>query len=79
MPVVAVKYLRSPGKWGVSAGGKLIKDKLFYFANWEALRRNFPVVASISAAGSSLFDTSGHLLPNVCVDTDNADETDLFA
>ena len=53
-------------QFGFSGGGRLIKDKLFYFANWEALRRTFPLVANISASGSSLFNTSGQLLPNVC-------------
>lgn len=51
---------------GVSAGGKIIKDKLFYFFNYEALRRTFPLVASMTAPGNPLFNSSGQLLPNVC-------------
>ncbi|MBZ5617308.1 MAG: carboxypeptidase regulatory-like domain-containing protein [Acidobacteriia bacterium] len=47
---------------GASAGGKIVKDKLFYFANYEAMRRNFPLIASITAAGSSLFDTNGNFI-----------------
>ncbi len=47
---------------GGSAGGKIIKDKLFYFVNYEALRRDFPLIASITAPGSSLFNTSGQLI-----------------
>jgi outer membrane receptor protein involved in Fe transport len=44
---------------GVSAGGKILKNKLFYFANYEALRRNFPLIANITTPGSPLFSTSG--------------------
>ena len=40
-----------------------MKDKLFYFLNYEGMRRNFPLIANISAAGNSLFDTTGKLLP----------------
>ena len=44
---------------GASAGGKIIKDKLFYFLNYEATRRDFPLIASITAPGQPAFDTTG--------------------
>jgi outer membrane receptor protein involved in Fe transport len=44
---------------GASAGGKILKDKLFYFFNYEAMRRDFPLIASITAPGNPLFNSSG--------------------
>src|SRR6266849_4336447 len=46
-------------QFGASAGGKILKDKLFYFANYEALRRNFPLIANITTPGSPIFSTNG--------------------
>jgi hypothetical protein len=42
---------------GASIGGKLIKDKLFYFFNTEVHRRDFPLIASL--ARPPLFNANG--------------------
>lgn len=42
---------------GASAGGKFVKDKLFYFFNVEAHRRDFPLVASLGRP--PLFNANG--------------------
>src|SRR5260370_31322593 len=34
---------------GASLGGALVKDKLFYFFNYQATRRNFPGLATFSS------------------------------
>ena len=44
---------------GVSLGGAFIKDKLFYFFNYEATRRNFPAIATVTSA--NLFTANGTL------------------
>ena len=41
---------------GFSLGGKLIKNKVFYFMNYEGTRRNFPAINSLS---SGMFNTAG--------------------
>jgi outer membrane receptor protein involved in Fe transport len=43
---------------GASVGGRIIKDKLFYYFNYEATRRNFPGIASLS---SGMFNSAGVL------------------
>jgi carboxypeptidase family protein len=51
----------NPPEWrhqaGGSIGGKLIRDRLFYFVNTEIHRRSFPLVASL--ARPPLFDATG--------------------
>jgi outer membrane receptor protein involved in Fe transport len=46
---------------GFSLGGALKKDKLFYYINYEATRRNFPAIASITNANGNLFTAAGTL------------------
>jgi outer membrane receptor protein involved in Fe transport len=52
---------------GASIGGAFIKNKLFYFLNYEATRRNFPGIASLS---SGMFTAAGTLntAANPCPD-----------
>jgi outer membrane receptor protein involved in Fe transport len=45
---------------GASLGGAFVKDKLFYFFNYEATRRNFPAIASLTSA--NLFNAAGQLV-----------------
>src|SRR3954453_17693480 len=49
-------------QFGGSAGGKIVRDKLFYFLNYEGTKRDFPLIASMTAPGSSLFDTAGNFI-----------------
>src|SRR5437588_4039498 len=44
---------------GASLGGHIIKDKLFYFFNYEATRRNFPAIASLQNTG--MFNAIGKI------------------
>ena len=43
---------------GGTVGGPIKKDKLFYFLNFEATRRKFPLLASVTSA--PLFDANGN-------------------
>jgi hypothetical protein len=35
--------------WGLSVGGPIIKDKLFFYFNYDQYRRNFPGVAALTS------------------------------
>ena len=56
-----INPLETRHQFGASAGGKIIKDKLFYFFNYEGMRRDFPLIASITAPGNPLFNTTGQV------------------
>jgi outer membrane receptor protein involved in Fe transport len=47
-------------QFGGSVGGKIVRDKLFYFFNGEATRRNFPLIASLTRP--PLFDANGNFV-----------------
>jgi hypothetical protein len=47
---------------GGSLGGAFVKDKLFYFFNYEATRRNFPIVSSI--LNPQFFDAGANFIGN---------------
>lgn len=61
-PFAAINPLETRNQFGGSLGGKIIKDKLFYFFNYEGLRRDFPLISSLTAAGNPLFSTTGDFI-----------------
>ena len=44
---------------GASIGGAIVQNKLFYFFNYEATRRDFPAIATVTSA--NLFTAAGTL------------------
>ena len=57
---------------GASLGGAFVKNKLFYFFNYEATRRDFPAIATVTSA--NLFTAGGTLdtARNPCPDPNAA-------
>ena len=58
-------------QFGASLGGAIIRNKLFYFFNYEGTRRDFPAIATLQNTGmfnaQGLIDTTGG--KNPCPDT----------
>lgn len=63
-PFAAINPEETRHQFGHSLGGRLIKDKLFYFGNFEVTRRDFPLLASITSP--PLFDSAGRFIPSNC-------------
>lgn len=51
-------------QYGGTIGGPIVKDKLFYFVSYEGMKRNHPLVSSITQP--SLLTSTGDFLPGVC-------------
>jgi len=49
---VAIKPKDTRYQFGIGIGGKLIKDKLFWFFNYDQQKRNFPGVATTQQLGA---------------------------
>jgi outer membrane receptor for ferrienterochelin and colicin len=61
----------NPSEWrhqaGGSVGGPIIKDKLFFFANGEIIKRNFPAINRI--INNQLTDAGGYNITAACTAT----------
>ncbi|MCU1308168.1 MAG: TonB-dependent receptor [Acidobacteriaceae bacterium] len=64
----------NPPEWrhqaGMSIGGPIKKDKLFFFFNGELTRRNAPIVSS-NIGNNTVFDSQGNFLPISPTGTNN--------
>lgn len=58
----------NPPEWrhqaGLSVGGPIIKNKLFYFFNGELQRRSAPIVSSNLSNTAGLFDSNANYIPS---------------
>ncbi len=63
-PFATINPTETRHQAGASLGGRLIKDKLFYFGNFEVTRRDFPLIASITSP--PLFTSTGQFIPSNC-------------
>lgn len=59
-PYTPINPPESRHQTGASLGGRMRKDRLFYFFNTEVMRRKFPLVASL--ARPPLFDLQGRFV-----------------
>ena len=61
----------NPPEWrhqaGGTLGGPIVKNKLFFFSNFELVKRNFPALNRI--INTSFTDSAGNLLPTACTAT----------
>ena len=52
---------------GGTLGGPIVKNKVFFFSNFELVKRNFPALNRI--INTSFTDSAGNLLPTACTAT----------
>ena len=71
-PFATINPEEKRNQFGGSVGGHIIKDKLFYFGNYEGTERNFPLIASITSP--PLFDSNGNFIASNCGAPATADQ-----
>jgi outer membrane receptor protein involved in Fe transport len=62
----------NPPEWrhqaGGTIGGPIVKNKIFYFSNFEIVRRNFPALNKF-VSNSAFSDGNSNIIPSLCTAT----------